>query len=121
MRMVNVYVMTTPIHHIFVRSTFQMNKAPESISSNLLPGKFAENHLDVCTHTECQFCSNQQCCFGMRDIGCPKLDPELLHRTGHISSIVKAAYMAGFYDPRDIREIREGVKDLIMSTKEVSA
>ena len=85
-----------------------------------LPGKFAEKHLDECTHTECRFCSGQQCCFGMRDVGCPRLDPGILHQTNHVSSVVLAAYKAGFCEPHEIRQITEGLVDLIMPIKENS-
>lgn len=88
------------------------------VSPEYLPGKFAEKHLDECTHTECHFCSGQQCCFGMRDVGCPRLDPEVLHKTEHISSVVLAAHKAGFYDPSDIRAIIKGTTEMIVPMKE---
>lgn len=115
MKTASAYAMTTPIHQICV---INMNQITDDVPPECLPGKFAEKHLDDCTHTECHFCSGYQCCFGMRDIGCPRLDPELLHKTDHISSVVLAAYKAGFYNPNDIREIREGIKELVMPMKE---
>ena len=95
-----------------------MSKLVDAVSLEYLPGKFAEKHLDECTHIECDFCGDQQCCFGMRDVGCPRLDPEVLHKTEHVSSVVLAAHKAGLYDPSDIRAIIKGTTEMIVPIKE---
>ena len=97
-----------------------MSELMDAVSLEYLPWKLAKKHLDECTYTECHFCSNHQCCFGMRDVGCPVLDPEILHQTDHVSSVVLAAYKAGIYEPHEIKQIEEGLIDLIMPIKEES-
>ena len=112
--------MMTPIHQICVKVMNQTNELMGAVPPECLPWKFAKNHLDECTYTECPFCSTNQCCFGMRDVGCPVLHTGILHQTDHVSSVVLAAYKAGFCEPHEIKEITEGLIDLIMPIKENS-
>lgn len=80
------------------------------------PDGFAKEHLELCVHTSCKFCDdNNTCCFGMRDIGCPILNPDISRKTEKISELITATYMASIYEPNSVNEIREGVIDMITS------
>ena len=81
--------------------------------------KFATEHLGHCEHPECRFCSTSTCCFGMRDVGCVILEPELLERVDHVSSFLISANKA-FYDrnisleevPHAIDQIERGIIEM---------
>ena len=95
--------------------------------------KFAIEHLGHCEHPECRFCSGSVCCFGMRDVGCVILEPELLRRVDHIASFMVNANKA-LYDykglshnnnmrfsnlgvPYALEEIEKGITDMFMHLK----
>lgn len=83
--------------------------------------KFATEHLGHCDHTECKFCRDSICCYGMRDVGCVIIEPESLKRVDdHISSFLisanKAFYDRGILDkgvPQSIKEIERWIIDMI--------